>query len=283
MSDRGVPREKVARIVLALDAAAREGTALEIARCLAGGRLEELSGLIIEDAGVLGHARSRVAREVVLSGLERPLDMAALARQLRAQAEAARHRIESSAVRLGLRFRAEVARGELLEALTRSAAQAETLVVSETLEAAGFRAIRRSALRALALTRTRSLLFARPGWHTGASVIAIADATRDTWEELRAARAMAEQSRSALRLLIAAGDDLSAEALTALRRRILAEVGPLPAGSVLVAQRAPAALAAATERLRARLVVLPWTEDDPAEGPFTDLLERARSAILLVR
>jgi len=273
---------KAARIVLALDAAAREGTALEIARCLAGGRLDELLGLVIEDARVLGHARSRIAREVMLSGLERPLEAAALARQLRAQAESARRRLESSAVRLGLRFRAEVARGELLEALTHGAAHAETLVVGESLEAAGFGAIRRSVLHALALADTRSVLFARTGWHTGTSVIAIAEPTGGASAELRVARALAEQSRSPLRLLIAAGEDVTEAALTAIRERILAELGPLPAGSVLVAPRAPAALAAATERLRARLVVLPWTGEETNE-PYADLLERTRSAVLLVR
>ena len=119
-----------ARIVIALDAAAQHATALDIVRCMISETFPELLGLFVEDVRLLEHAHSRLAREVVLSGAERPLELGALSRQLRAQSEQVRRSFEAAAATLGLPHTFQVARGEFLAALANRAAEAEALVVS---------------------------------------------------------------------------------------------------------------------------------------------------------
>lgn len=280
MSERGAA-ERTARIVLALDSAAPEGLALDIIRCMARDRLDELLGLVIEDAHVLQHARSGLAREILHSGTEHALETATLARQLRAQSEATRRRFESAAARLGIRCRSEVTQGEVLDELSRCAALGESLVVSEALEAAGHRPTWRRVLGALPPAQMRSVLFARAGWATGGSVLAVIDEPSSAEALLRSATLLAEHSRSPLRVVLAPKAGSDREALIAAVEKARTTNRSLP--PVYGLTGTAEALSAAARRERARLIVVAWGEHVDESESLALLFASTRSAILLLR
>jgi len=117
------------RILVALSATADTRVELELYRYLLGDAAPELVGLVVEDPALLAHAGSRLAREIVLSGVERRLDPEALERELRARSAAWRRALEAESARLGVRIALETVRDERRRALARAAERADALVV----------------------------------------------------------------------------------------------------------------------------------------------------------
>jgi hypothetical protein len=166
-------RAAASRLLIALGPGGE--TALELAAhlLLALGAPAELHGLLVEDPRVAAHAGSRLAREIVLSGLERRLEPAGLERQLSAQAALLRRRFESAAAKLGSRHDFRVVRGELLTEVMRAAERADALIV----DAAGTR-FAPSAWSPMDLYRVahaplRMLLLMREGWASGREVLLV--------------------------------------------------------------------------------------------------------------
>jgi hypothetical protein len=270
-----------ARIVVALDPEAQHELALEIARHLPQNAATELLGLFVEDARLLAHASSRLAREIVLSGGERALERPALERQMRAQAAEQRRRFESAAVRLGLPHAFHVARGERFAELVREAADAEALVVTLAAHAAALRGWSASALRQLARAPLRSVLFAREGWVTGNRIVALLTRPERSAPSLQAAIRFARASRSPLTVLLrGAGGERVAE----IEQWLAQALGPTGLGAPLVL----AAGDLTVGRLcgvshDARLVVLPSAHSTSEEAFIDAALDTLRVPLLLVR
>jgi hypothetical protein len=100
----------VERIVVALDAASENRTAIGIASRLAGRWKAHLHGVFVEDEDLIRLAHLPFARQVTLGfGVER-LDLQQAERQMRAFAEHARHDLAASAKRHGVEWSFEIAR-----------------------------------------------------------------------------------------------------------------------------------------------------------------------------
>jgi hypothetical protein len=166
------------RIVVALDPASPQADALDLLTGLVG--LDtDLLGLFVEDTRLLSHARSSLAREVVLGGVERALDLAALERQLRVRSADVRRHFESAARRFGGRHTFRVARGEVVEEIERAAVESELLVVCVARTRAGQRAWWGAGVHMLARSRRAMTVFARDTVPTKAPVVAVLTDIRD--------------------------------------------------------------------------------------------------------
>ncbi len=259
------------RLLVAL--APRGGNGLELDLCLtlASAAPAELLGLLVEDPRPLALAGSRLAREVVLSGLERPLEPAALERQLRAQAGQVRRRFESAAARLGWRHDFRVVRGELLDEIERAAAAADALVVDAMHRAGAPNPWSAADLRRLARTPLEALLLLREGWSAGREIVVVLS---DEAEALVQAPSSGEPAagrpatplEAALRIARATGSPLTAAAFgpaVADSARLTAVVGAAAAlaavrfeGLVGVPGAPREALLAALRGRKPRLLVL---------------------------
>lgn len=268
-----------ARIVVALDPDAPSEVALDIVRHLPEGAASELLGLFVEDARLLAHAGSALAREVVLTGLERPLERSTLERQMRAQAEEQRRRFESAAARLGLPHAFHVARGERLAELVREAVNAEALVVTLAARAAALRGWTAEALHELARAPLRSVLFAREGWVTGRRIVTLLPRGDGERASLRAAIRFARASRSPLTVLFGAGAQ-TPELTQWLQQAALAAGLAAP---ILLSVGEPAAPRLAGAARDARLVVLPSPRQTGDEAWLDAALGALQAPVLLVR
>lgn len=272
---------QTAHVVIALEAAAHDLSVLEIVRCMTGESLPELLGLLIEDEELLGLARSRLAREVLLSGAARPLDRAALHRQLRARYGVLRKRFESAAAEYGMRSRWQLGRGDVFVELASQAQSAETLAVSMTSHPARPAARLSRGLRDLAGGRARTLLLAREGWRTGRRVLVVVTPGADVERLLAAAVPLARQSASTLGvLLIGAARDGDRPARIAAIAGAEADV---PIETMTAAAWSAADTAKTAHRQHARLLLVPWPADDTEADAIADLVAATRCAVLLVR
>ena len=111
--------QKRSRVLVALDAPDAKEFALDLARLVSLTTAPELLGLFVESTRLLEYAGSRLAREIMLTGRERPLERALLERQLRAESAQARAWFDAAATRLGLEHTFEVARGDFGAELAR--------------------------------------------------------------------------------------------------------------------------------------------------------------------
>ncbi len=128
---RAPSKVKKRRIVAAVDTLPRSEAALEAAAELAAQRQAELLALFIEDLDLLHAAALPFAREIgVASAVRRSLDVAAMERMLRLQAEGARRRLAAIAQRVPLTWTFQIARGLLAEELLHAAAEAELVVAA---------------------------------------------------------------------------------------------------------------------------------------------------------
>lgn len=116
------------RILLALHSAG-DAAALEAATALAEGLRASLEGLFIEDADLLRLAALPFATEITLSSAAaRPLVLAQLERQLRAEAAAVRRLLETGATRRRLAYSFTVVRGRPASVVLASHSEAEVLI-----------------------------------------------------------------------------------------------------------------------------------------------------------
>lgn len=276
------PARQAARIVIALESATQDLTVLDILRCMIGESLPELLGLMIEDDELLGLARSRLAREVMLSGATRPLDRTALRRQLRARSGALRKRFESAAAQYGMRSQWQLGCGDMFVELETQAQRTETLAVNMAAATARPMSLWSRAFRHLGTGRVRTLLLAREGWRTGSHVLVVATAGADVERLLAAALTLARHSGSTLGVLLVGEPADRDETL----RRIAALAGAEPdlrIQTMAAGVWSPGDTAKAAQRQHARLLIVPWPSSDDEADALADLLSRTRSAMLLIR
>jgi hypothetical protein len=253
--------------------------ALDLVRCMTAGGIAELLGVFVEDMRLLEHARSRLAREVLLSGAERPLDAQTLSRQIRAQSQRVRGDFEAAASKLGLPHSFRFARGEGYAELALHSTGTETLVITAAASGTAHTALQ-PTLDTLLSASLHRLLFAREGWQTGRTVLALVEDPADI--ALSVARRIAEQSQSAISLILFGAAAADPKAL----RSVMDDADTPKARASIAAVSAeidPASLVATVKRTSARLVVIPWqlAADDP--GLIGALLSKTNSAVLLLR
>jgi len=273
-------RQTESRIVIALDSGEREEYAFELARWLTPTQAQEILGLFVENEALLEHARSRQAREVLLTGSARELKRSTLERQIRAEAARVRELFEAASSRLGLPHRFETARGDILLESMRHAAGAQALVVTMT-QAHLFGAFQRDLCRQLFEGGPPLVLLARHGWLSGRSVAVIAGESDDLL--LEAGARIARHTDSPL---IALTPDGNARERAAIRSHIddkLRALGIRKFQIVAVNPLTIENIIAATRAYNVRLLVIPSPQDAEASTSVEQLLRHFSGALMFVR
>lgn len=262
-----VEKEKIERILIALDASRRSLAALEAAVGLAGLLHAELQGLFVEDIDLLKLAGLPIAREVGYSSrTPRRLNVQAVERLFRSQAAKARSILESEATRAELRWSFHVKRGATTVLTLGASGEADVLIVGHE---------RWTPRRAAVETPLQARPSAEP-------VVVVYDGTSVGKRALLiGARLAAKLSRPITVLAVSEKKDqaekLRDEALGWLRDRDLPATAyerPVASGEDLIA---------AAHHLRARLLLV------NRESPFLDettadvLLNNVDFPVVLVR
>jgi len=246
---------------------------------MTAGGIAELLGVFVEDMRLLEHARSRLAREVLLSGVERPLDAKTLSRQIRAQSQRVRGDFEAAARKLGLPHSFRFARGEGYAELVLHSTGTETLVITAATSGAA-RAAWQPTLDTLLSASLRRLLFAREGWQTGRTVLALVEDPSDM--ALSVARRIAEQSQSPIALILFGAAAADPKAL----RGVIDDADTPKARASIAAvetEIGPATLVASVKRTSARLVIIPWKLAAGDPELIGALLNQTNSSVLLLK
>jgi hypothetical protein len=276
-----VPAPARARVVIALHQGENQAFVLDLARQIASTAAPELLGLFIENVRLLALAKSRLAREVMLSGGERPLEAAALERQLRTVAARARAEFEGAAARLGMPHEFQIARGDVAAELLNRSAEAEALIVSLADEAERIGHGLAAAVHELCRARLPLLLLARPGWLGGHRIAVVVEEESAREGALEAAARIAGQSRSPVVALLAGGAARAPGRQTERISDVLARRGVKAVDIVTLGTLSAAGLVRAVRLWQAQLLVMPAVE---AEAPLVDELVRSlTSSLLLVR
>jgi hypothetical protein len=117
------------RVIVALDAFARDAASIESAAALAARLHAEIAGLFVEDIDLLHLAGLPCARQVsLLTAAEELFDLGTLERELRVIAEHAQARISAAAARCRVHWSFRTVRGKI-EAELLAATQASDLLV----------------------------------------------------------------------------------------------------------------------------------------------------------
>lgn len=264
-------------ILLALDPATPGHAGIELVRGIGHGR--SLLGLYVEDAELLEHARCRLATEIVRSGSARPLELATLERQLRAQSETMRRLLESEAGRLGLPLAFRSVRGQAVSELAAAAAGAEMLIVELPRAGSGDQSIWSRRLEQLWLAELPTAMYLREPWPVGAQVLAIVDTPADAEATARAAAGLARARDAAVTVLL--GEPARSRD-TQIRQALRGVAGTPRMQTVTRAGLEPPALAylARTSRTAALVAPARLARTDP--GWAREILRLTRCSIVLV-
>jgi hypothetical protein len=161
-------KEKIARVVVPLDAASDNRAAIDTAARLAARWHVPLFGIFVEDEELLGVAGLPFAAEVTHRGRER-LSKSHVEAHLRAFAERARRDLEAAAARHRVKSSFAVARGSLATALREN----DFLVAGAATRPVGNHFRVRSRWWAASVTAAHPLFLARRDWQAGGSVVTI--------------------------------------------------------------------------------------------------------------
>lgn len=165
-------KHRIERVVVPLDAAAENRTAIDTAARLAAQWRVPLHGLFIEDEELLGLAALPFARQVTLGAGGERLTTERVEAHLRAAAERARREVAAAAGRHGVTWSFAVARGAEAERLL-AGGEGDFVVAGAATRPIGtyFRVASRW-WASLAAT-VYPLLLARRAWESGGSVLAL--------------------------------------------------------------------------------------------------------------
>lgn len=127
------PRQRIHRLLVALDASPESLAVIEAVTDLAARMRADILGLFVEDADLLGLAGHPWVRGVSpRSGRPRPFDTPSVERALRRQTEAARAALEAAATRRRVRAEFSVKRGRVAVEAMNSADEADLIVICRT-------------------------------------------------------------------------------------------------------------------------------------------------------
>jgi len=204
----------VRRILVGIDASPSSLAALETALNLAVEQNAQVEGLYIEDLNLVRLAQLPFAREVVhVTAQVRTFALKDLERQLRAQADRARGAIAEQAGRRGVRWRFEVARGDIARELLRRADEADLVILGRS-GWSGSHALGSTAQAALLMGQRPTMLLQFDA-RLNRSVGVVTDGSEFGQRALQAAADLAQRHERGLRVFVLAPDPASAEELRA--------------------------------------------------------------------
>lgn len=185
--------ERELRVLVALDNAEPNERALRLLAELEDPQALELTCLFVEDEDLLRAATLPGLREISPTGQAARLDADRLSRELAEAAAAARRAFDTLAGHLHdllpargrLRHRFMVTRGRITEEFDRAAERCDLVMVTRS---AGLRVRRGRSFLALA-RQPKPVLFVNEPWHSGSSVVVLADNERAVDVARRVARA----------------------------------------------------------------------------------------------
>ncbi len=270
---------RTARILIALSAEVDTRVSLDFYRYLLGDAPPTIVGLLVENPRLIAHARSALAREIVLSGIERRLEPESLERQLRARWAELRRLFDRESARLGIDAELELVREEPRTALAKAAERADALVVERDAAAEALE-LWSSRTRPAAL---RALLLAPPRWPAIGEIVVLADpaalgadSAASGASEIGTALRLARRTDAPLTVLLvgaAADEDTSARLARIARQAGVRLAGVIPLRSATLDALADAAR-------HASVLILPSGTAPEIAAP---LATRLRGATLLWR
>jgi hypothetical protein len=275
--------KRLTRAVIAFDYRAKTSLAVEITHFATTLSRPEFLGVLIEDIELLEHSRSSLAREVLYSGAARPLESAALSRQLRARSKEARTEFEQTADRLGLAHAFRSFHGKALAEIAEWAEGTDSSLVTLAADSIIEGIAQHAALHELLGTSVQTLLFARAGWRTGVSILALVDDLDTAAANLAIAARLAEASRSPLFVKLEAKESSD----TAAAEKLISDLTSAVSVPVQVAAGTgnidADAIASTIRQTRARIVILPWHLATAEPGLIARLIKATNAAIALVK
>lgn len=270
----------IKRVVVALDATAENGTAIDVAVRLAIGTRTPLHAFFVEDEDLLNLAGLEVAREVIAGTGGGPLTAEQLELQLRAGAERARQDILAAARIHALEHSFEIVRGGAETAL--SAVSERDLIVAGALArpVAGHLRVESRWLMALDLVPGPILLARKGSRRDGGIVVLLQERSAAAGRLLQAAARITLSARGTLTLIcpsaLAAADgfaEWAEEQIGASAARLRIEPSP----------RDPAELHTQIAELGCGLVAIGAGVTEGNSKQIRELGERLDCDLLIVR
>jgi nucleotide-binding universal stress UspA family protein len=271
------------RILVAVDASPPSLSALRAAADLAARVHAELEGLFVEDIELVRLARLEVASQVsLLSGSRERLDVESLEAQLHSLEARARRALADATSRSQVSARLRVTRGSVVAELVAASEQADLLVIGWASRPLWPRQRLGRTAQAAAERSCRSVLLLPEGARLGGPVAVVDDAAAGAPLAIAAAAALAEATRSKLRVLVPAADADEARTKIERVRRQLDERGldwePIP-----LADDAPVRLRHALRQHASAVVVIAGDSPLLRDEGVRQLLEELGCALLLAR
>ncbi len=202
-------QDRIARILVALDASSHSLAGLEAAVALAARLKAELLGIYVEDINLLRLAEMPFAREFgQFSARQRKLDTGQLESQLRTQAERARLALIKGAENAGVTWDFQVVRGSIPDELLNATDEHDLIILGQR----GWSNIARvgSTTQTIVSRAKKLTLVLREGVHLGRSVLVVFDGTKTAEEALSLAGALAQDWDGKLIALLIARDQQTA-------------------------------------------------------------------------
>lgn len=273
-------RDRINRILVALDTSPHSVAALEAAVQLAAEWGAELVGLFVEDLDLLRLAQLPFAREVsAYSARLRAIGPEDLELQLRAQAARLRRQMARLAMRRGVQWSFEVSRGDIVAELLEQAEDADLVILgktgwseSRTMGSTTRLVVTKAVGRVLIIRRTQRLV---------PSLRIIFDGSEASVQALLAAAMLAEREARELSVLLVAEEK---EEISELRRQaasMLRQRG-LSARYRALTDPDPNDLAEAAEALDC-VLVLPADIEGLAGDEMLKFLDDLECSVLVVR
>lgn len=281
------PRERIRRLLVAIDASASCLDALDELAALAAGLEFEMRTVFIEDTDLLDLVGHRVLTAYSAQS-HASLDSQTIERTMRHRAAAAERAVAAAAARGRVPVHFEVRRGRTALEVVRSAGEDELIVISR--QARGFTVTRDSARQRvgpaareiLGTTKRPVLVLGSVGSLTG-PLYAVFDGTRASLRalEFTAAIAGSPKSRTVVVLLLAADGEDAAR----LKRAAQAQLAPHGVTAVYQTVRTDGleALVAALSLREEGVLVLDGGQALLQDSGAQELMERLQCSILLVR
>ena len=273
------------RILLALDTASPDPTAVERATALAARLRGELLALYVEDIDLVRlaeHASVNALSTVTAAPYE--FTTGYLRETLRLQAARIRRELERMAERRRIKCAFQVRQGRLVAEVLRAAGDDDLVVIggaggrSEPLWAS--RPLPAAVAQALTQAQVRSVLLLRPDAPAGGPVLIAFDGSERAWHGLSIGAQIAELENAAVEVALLAGRIDEAERNMTDIRAALAE-SRLDVNFLHVPKAALSVLIGIALRRRCGLLVL--DADRALANEALRLLQRAACSVLLVR
>lgn len=271
------PRQR--RVLVALDPGVSQETALQAVASVMGRDVAEVLGLFVEDTALLSLARLPAVREITIEAAERMLTAEQVERQFRAQAARLRSLFESGAARAGLRYRFEVARGEVSREILRAAAACDVLVLTHSRQQVLQTLVARLAFPELPVPGPQTLVFVQERWLTGRRVAVLFRGSEDQGL-LELAQDLAQTERLSLAVLVLGGE----APMTVIRESVDRILGPGHGARIRGISRPDVtSLAQAAAAEDARVLVLPGAVVAGTPRLIPELLQRVDCSVIAMR